>query len=114
MSDSDFVDDIKELREGEEISVMIDRGIIEYLGPTCYTTYVGFVKSVKDKVLTLQNAKEYTQIVGRVKDMPGSPRLYIYPPEKNRDTKEIVIKKWYYMHRGIFFEWIINVTGPPC
>lgn len=108
MPDSDIVFDIKELCEGEEISIMVDRGIVEYLGPTCYTTYVGFVKSVKDKILILQNAKEYTQIVGRVKDMPMSPRLYIHPPDKGRDFKEIVIERWYYIHRGIFFGWIIN------
>ncbi len=87
---------------------MVDRGIVEYIGPTCYTTYVGVVEDAKDEEIILRNVDVYTQIVGRIKWMPGVPRLHIYPPDKEKHLDKVTIKKWYYIHRGIFFDWIIN------
>lgn len=106
---SNIVLNIEELKKTEKVSILVDKRIEEYIGPVCYTTYVGTVEDVKDKEIFLSDVDIYTQLVGkRATETPGAPRLHIYSPKQQKHLDKVAIKKWHYIHRGYFFEGIIN------
>jgi hypothetical protein len=105
------IDEFKKYELGSQISILRDRGIIDYIGPTCYTTLIGRLHKVGANALVLKDVEKYYQIVQKQKWMPYVPALSLGPPKSDGHLEEVVLctddlRECRGVEQGIFFDWM--------